>query len=243
MIVLGEISLKELKNEVTQLRADVNRISEALVEQRIGSVERAIASKHMKVYAYQATNYLGDSVQKCINMECSRNQECLETFKDEVNTVLGSVESPNIDEVFKNIQKILTSIQSVIDEAESKPCRTCYSNLKDLIVEQEKNLKQIIGKESEIESSSKVQVDLLIERVLKPLSHQARLRILKTLGQGSAGFSELSEVTDMRGGHLSFHLEQLVDSGLVSQRGRKGEYVITGIGLEVLEKLRAINLR
>ncbi len=241
--MLGEESLKELKKELTQLRAEVKRISEAIVEQRIGSVERAITSKHMKVYADHAESYLGDSVQKCVNMECSRNQECREKFKDEVIAVLGSVENPSIEEVFKIIQRRLTSIQSVINEAESKPCRSCYSNLKDLIVEQERNLKQIRGKESETGGSSKVQVNLLIDRVLKPLSHQARLRIITTLGQGSAGFSELSEVTDMRGGHLSFHLEQLVDSGLVSQNSRKGEYVITGIGLEVLEKLRAINLR
>ncbi|MBD3172141.1 hypothetical protein GF326_06680, partial [Candidatus Bathyarchaeota archaeon] len=123
--MLGEVSLKELKNEVTQLRVDINRISDAIVEQRIGSVEKAIASKHMKVYANQATSYLKDSIQKCVNMECSRNQECLETFKDEANTVLGSVESPSIDEVFKRIHERLTSIQSVINEAESKPCRTC----------------------------------------------------------------------------------------------------------------------
>ncbi len=241
--MLGEIILKELKTEITQLRADINRISETIVKQRLGSVERAMASKHMRVYVGQISSHLRDSVQKCVNRGCSRNQECLETFQEEVDAVMGYVKSPSIEDVFKRIQRRLTRIQSVINEAESEPCRTCYSNLKDLLIEQERNLKQIIGKEPDTGDSTKLQIDLLIDRVLKPLSHQARLKILAALGQGSAGFSELSEITDMRGGHLLFHLEQLVDSSLVSQRGRKGEYIITGLGLEILEKLGSISIR
>jgi DNA-binding transcriptional ArsR family regulator len=241
-MVLGEESLKELKDEVSQLRMDLNRVSEVLLGQRFGSVERAMASKHMRLYVNQATNYLGEAVKNCVNLNCSKKEDCLNKFSDELNSVFEQVESQSLDDVFNGIQDRLNQIQAVIDEAESKPCKACYSNLRDLLVEQDNNLKEIAGYEPRINQSSGINVDVLIERVLKPLSHPARLKIIVALNQGSAGFSELSELTGMRGGHILFHLEQLVASGLMSQSRNKGEYEITELGIEVLRRLRAIAL-
>ena len=240
--MLGEESLKELKEEVSQLRMDLNRVSEALLGQRLGSVERAMASKHLKLYAKQASNYLGDTLKNCVNLNCSKNTECLNMFKDELNSVFEQVKTRSLDEVFNGIEDRLTHIQSIIDEAESRPCEACYSNLRDLMVEQDNNLKEIAGYEPRVNQSSEIHVDVLIERVLKPLSHPARLKIIVALNQGGAGFSELSEFTGMRGGHIFFHLEKLVASGLVSQSRNKGEYEITELGVDVVRRLRAITI-
>jgi len=44
----------------------------------------------------------------------------------------------------------------------------------------------------------------------------------------------------MRGGHLTFHLDQLLSAGLIAQNGRKGDYVITSRGVEVIKKLMTL---
>lgn len=241
-MVLGDVDLKELREEVNQLRHDVNRISQTILDQRIESVENVLTSKHLKIYTNQVSEIMGDSIVRCVNSECNKKNECITKFNDEIKSIYESVETQNIDDAFKNIKARLDRIQEFIDESGSKPCAVCYSNLRNIMVDQDRNLKQIVSYKPQAESRE-IQVDLLIETVLKPLSHPARLRILVALGRGSAGFSELSEVTDMRGGHLLFHLEQLVNSGLVAQSGRKGEYIITELGLDSLQKIGEISLQ
>lgn len=238
-MVFGEAGIKELREEVIQLRHEVNRISQAILDQRIESIENVLTEKHLKLYNNQVSEIIEGTVGRCVNPECSKKNECVTKFNAELKAVFDSVETRSMEDVFNGIQVRLARIQEFIDESGSKPCAVCHSNLRDLIVDHEKNLRQIVGVEPQGESRE-IQIDLLIETVLKPLSHPARLRILVALGRGSAGFSELSEVTDMRGGHLLFHLEQLVDSGLVTQSGRKGEYIISERGLDSLKKIAEI---
>jgi predicted transcriptional regulator len=53
-------------------------------------------------------------------------------------------------------------------------------------------------------------------------------------------FSAFSKLTGLRGGNLLFHLQKLLDSGLIIQQHERGDYMITGKGFRIMEGISAI---
>ncbi|WP_269849568.1 hypothetical protein [Methanosarcina horonobensis] len=53
-------------------------------------------------------------------------------------------------------------------------------------------------------------------------------------------FSAFSELTGLRGGNLLFHLQKLMDSGLILQQHERGDYMITEKGFRILQGLNEI---
>jgi DNA-binding transcriptional ArsR family regulator len=65
---------------------------------------------------------------------------------------------------------------------------------------------------------SGIEPEKLVSEVCKPVANRQRLLMLKALSGESKTFSELSKLTGMRGGNLLFHLQKLLETGMVLQR-------------------------
>lgn len=70
------------------------------------------------------------------------------------------------------------------------------------------------------------------ERMLSPLAHESRIRIMQALYQETLGSSALSEATGLRGGNLYHHLRELVYAGYV--RDDSSGYSLTNTGRPLL---------
>ena len=57
---------------------------------------------------------------------------------------------------------------------------------------------------------------------------------MKALAAETKTFSALSHLTSLRGGNLLFHLQKLMESGMILQRHERGDYMITEKGFRVL---------
>jgi DNA-binding transcriptional ArsR family regulator len=71
--------------------------------------------------------------------------------------------------------------------------------------------------------------------LLAPLSNVTRLKILKNLGKGGKNFAQLERQIGIKGGHLQFHLNNLIQAGYVVQEKPQGKYLITMRGLKALK--------
>jgi DNA-binding transcriptional ArsR family regulator len=71
--------------------------------------------------------------------------------------------------------------------------------------------------------------------LLAPLSHVTRLKILKKLGKGGENYARLERKIGVKGGHLQFHLNNLIQAGYVTQEKPQGKYLITRKGLTALK--------
>lgn len=71
-----------------------------------------------------------------------------------------------------------------------------------------------------------------VERLLSPLAHEARVRLMQALYDGPLGSSELTAATSLRGGNLYHHLKELIRAGYVSER--EGGYAMTNVGRQLL---------
>jgi len=76
---------------------------------------------------------------------------------------------------------------------------------------------------------------LIVKEILDPISNIQRLQILKAVFEGTKTFTEFSELTGLRGGNLLFHLQKLLDGGMILQRHERGDYMITEKGYGVLK--------
>lgn len=73
---------------------------------------------------------------------------------------------------------------------------------------------------------------LWTERLLTPLAHAARIRIMQALWPGKLGSGELSDATDMSGGNLYYHLKELIHAQCVANADNG--YELTELGRQLL---------
>jgi DNA-binding transcriptional ArsR family regulator len=92
-------------------------------------------------------------------------------------------------------------------------------------------------KEEKRQELSTLPEEVIVNGMLEPLSNRQRLQILKATAVETKTFSELSELTGLRGGNLLFHLQKLLDSGMILQRHERGDYMITEKGFRLLNSL------
>jgi DNA-binding HxlR family transcriptional regulator len=71
-----------------------------------------------------------------------------------------------------------------------------------------------------------------VERLLSPLAHEARVRIMQAMYDGPKSPDDLSEATGLRSGSLFEHLKELLDATYVSKQG--GAYDLTPLGCQML---------
>ena len=71
-----------------------------------------------------------------------------------------------------------------------------------------------------------------VERLLAPLAHESRVRIMQVLCEGNCTSSELSVATGLTGGNLYHHLRDLIHAGYVRELA-KG-YALSNVGLQLL---------
>ncbi|MCX6648046.1 MAG: hypothetical protein NTV61_01475 [Candidatus Bathyarchaeota archaeon] len=73
-----------------------------------------------------------------------------------------------------------------------------------------------------------------VERgILDPVAHRARLQVMLSIFRGENRFADFTAATGLRGGHLLYHINKLMDGGLVQQYESK-DYVLTRKGLKTL---------
>lgn len=88
----------------------------------------------------------------------------------------------------------------------------------------------ILDEKSSIGSLDPVAME---EGVLDPVAHRARLQVMLSIFRGDNRFADFTSATGLRGGHLLYHINKLLDGGLIQQYESK-DYVLTRKGLKTL---------
>jgi predicted transcriptional regulator len=75
---------------------------------------------------------------------------------------------------------------------------------------------------------------IVVNDLLEPVANIQRFQIVKSLMTGTRTFSEISQLTGLRGGNLLFHIRKLTESGMILQRHERGDYIITDKGYKTM---------
>ena len=123
-------------------------------------------------------------------------------------------------------------------------CDTCFSEVHRLF-EKQVDLMQSLGiyqsSEQGKESAGEIPDEAVVKDLLEPVANIQRFQILKSLMVQTRTFSDISQMTGLRGGNLLFHIRKLTDSGLILQRHERGDYIITDKGFKTMTAISQLH--
>ncbi|UGV40344.1 winged helix-turn-helix transcriptional regulator [Methanococcoides orientis] len=234
-LIAEEITL--LHEEIAGLRSELNRFRGEVA----GSQTNSLFNEFRNQCAVEMINGSLENAYELIGneeKECPMQTKCiphLVHFFEELGdyTRTGQVTEDNIEKMRSNFDKVKKM-------APFDHCSNCIGKAQGYF-DQQIGMLQTIGVYKN-ETDMQLQVrDLHEEQVSNligdPLSSAVRVRILKSLYNGGRSFTELSKLTELRGGNLLFHLEKLQSKGVIRQRGERGEYQISVQGYETLNAM------
>jgi DNA-binding transcriptional ArsR family regulator len=125
-------------------------------------------------------------------------------------------------------------------------CDGCFDEVNSLFQQQTVLMRslRLYRSREEVRETIDVLPEIEVVRdLLEPMSNVQRMIILKSLAKSPRSFSELSSLTNLRGGNLLFHIQRLTTSGMICQRSGRGDYALADRGMRALEMVNDLYLR
>jgi len=161
---------------------------------------------------------------------------CKSVFTGFLQNNTSLIKQKNVDEGI--ISKKESELKDMKNNAPKKQCERCFCEVSNLFGKQMNLMRSLRIYETNEEKKIdilEIPEELIVKEILDPISNMQRLQILKAVFAQTKTFSEFSELTGLRGGNLLFHLQKLLDGGMILQRHERGDYMITEKGYRVLK--------
>lgn len=233
--------LNSLRQEIKNLRADINRIEDSVLKQRLLSIEETLSQNHLEVYANQRAETIDANISLILKLDCPTREKCLPYFKGKIEDNAQTIKA-GPKKAINDIDNKIAENEAMIEKNKGNACEGCFTEFQKRLKREKRAYQEITLVEdlNKPQKDSNLNVAFLVDNYLEPLANYSRLTILSSVTQGKKSFSELSQITSIKAGHLAFHLRKLVTAKLVAQESTKGDYVITQRGLELIKKIESL---
>ncbi len=155
----------------------------------------------------------------------------MEFLKNSVQHIRDGEVSDELIQSYRERMKVLRK-KGPFDQ-----CDTCFTEVGRLF-EKQVALMKTLGIYQKSPDTADVVAEMPIETVvndlLEPVANIQRFQIVKSLTTGTRTFSDISQLTGLRGGNLLFHIRKLTESGMILQRHERGDYIITDKGYKTM---------
>ena len=233
-------ALSDLQAEVKNLRTELNRLEGSLLRERVKAVEQALSQNRLMQYSAQLQDELNEDLEKIAKPDCQNRLRCIEAFRAVAAENLKMTQQATPTEALEDLDAKIEKIGKTAEKAKGKPCEECHRSFQKKLKREKRAFQTIVLVEKtndEAADDQQMNIDGLVENMLEPLANSVRLRIFLNVYEGKKSFSKLSQISNLKGGHLIFHLKKLLDSGLIAQEENKGDYIITQKGVDVIKKI------
>lgn len=229
--------LEEINKNITSLQDSILSMKTALE-----TVTRREVEKECLAELTLKTNGNIDKFLKERPPDCCTMDRCTRRVEKATSKILRAFTEQGTRPAIEQVKYHVEAATKLHENTEC-PDDKCFKNAINTF----KTLQELL--EATAEASTKVAQDLYtlkswldsdevkeeeICSLLAPLSHVMRLKILKNLGKGGKNHAQLEHQIGLTGGHLQFHLNNLVQAGYVTQEESQGRYLITMKGLKAL---------
>ncbi|MFW9980077.1 MAG: winged helix-turn-helix domain-containing protein [Candidatus Thorarchaeota archaeon] len=239
-----EIQLESLSGEVRGLQDSILFLKSSLDPVIQTEKEKSFVAQFKLHSGRQMSKFLDRRTNNCELWDwCSRRVEratslILQAFIEE-----GPASA--IQEADFHIQSVISMKKDDLQCLDAQECNedccnnivSTFESLKELL---EAYLDRPIERSAAKEISKKDLSHLSSEQMtnlLKPLSNRVRLEILKELGKGGKHYTTIERKLGIKGGHLQYHLDSLLDAGYISKDRSFGNYHLTRQGLRILHTI------
>ncbi|MDK2892768.1 winged helix-turn-helix domain-containing protein [Methanohalophilus sp.] len=227
-----------LCKEITALRSDLNRFRSEVSTNKTKSLFNEFRNQC-------AATVISESVDNAFDLigsegkDCPMWTQCKPTFINFFDELIGYAKNGQLSE--NNIAIMRSQFDKIKKQAaEFDQCSKCFRYVEAYFDRQVEILQKMGIYQNESSRGLQIQdlrEDQVSSLIGESLSSAVRVQILKALYDEGKSFTELSKITKLRGGNLLFHLEKLLDKGLIRQREERGEYQISLQGYHILNSM------
>jgi predicted transcriptional regulator len=233
--------IRELKTEVSGLRTDLKRFIERANQKHVEGVLGDLKKNYAGLFTdHEVETAKGDLSAHMVN-NCKMRGKCYEVFMDFLQNTSQHIRDGQVsDEIIQSYRDQMKAMRS---KGPFDRCDTCFTEVHRLF-EKQVDLMQSLGiyqKAGDTMREPAVPDDSVVKDVLEPVANIQRFQILKSLMVQTRTFSDISQMTGLRGGNLLFHIKKLTDSGLILQRHERGDYVITDKGYKTMTAITQLH--
>ena len=225
--------IRELKTEITGLRTDLKRFIEKANQQHVNAVLADIKKEYTGVIADHQVGTAKTDLSAHMTEDCAMRTTCYGVFMAFLEESAQHITEGNVsDELIQSYRERMKTLRK---KGPYDSCDTCFTEVGRLF-EKQVTLMQTLGIYQK--SPATVEMDIpdkiVVNDLLEPVANIQRFQIVKSLMTGTRTFSEISQLTGLRGGNLLFHIRKLTESGMILQRHERGDYIITDKGYKTM---------
>ncbi len=233
--------LREIRRKLELIHKDVKRMMENSNQNHLD----LMLANLKKDILNSVTSYINEDIETRLENgmveECTMRSTCKSKFKGFLNGNMTLLTQDNVPE--STIKNRIAELIEMKEDAPFEKCEDCFFEVSTLFDKQLKLMRSLqiyrSSKGEKLETCT-ISEEFIVKDVLEPLSNQQRLQILKDMVSESKTFSDLSELTGLRGGNLLFHIQKLLDKDMILQRHERGDYMITSKGFNLLKLISEI---
>jgi len=240
---LGTLTeIRELKAEISGLRTDLKRFVERANQQHVDAVLGGIRKEYACAFANQQICSARADLSHRMVEGCPMNPACYGAFVELLETSAGHIASGTVsEELIRSHREKMAALKK---RAKKEECTTCFNELGRLF-ENQVGLMQTLGiykkENGTADDITGISDETIVKDLLEPVASSQRFQILRSLATGTRTFSDISQLTGLRGGNLLFHIRKLTDAGMILQRHERGDYIITDKGFKTLTAISELN--
>lgn len=234
--ILGKIA--EIEERLTAIQGFIEEIAG-----RRGGVDSSRDQGYAGVLRNTLLEDIESGLERNMIKSCEMRPECRDRFRRFLEEGIEDMGSVVMNEDIGGRRRAL---QEMEDDAPFEKCQVCFKETSRLLEKQARVMRSLNIYREEDEQRSyigSVDADDVVHTILDPVSNGQRFRILQSLADSPKSFSQLSELTGLRGGNLLFHIDKLLERDLIIQKHDRGDYLITDNGLLLLKALAEIYRR
>ncbi|WP_292470845.1 winged helix-turn-helix domain-containing protein [Methanolobus sp.] len=241
---------KNLRSEIISLKKDVNRALERSNNHQTDAMFMELKGDLSRPVLHYMLEDTKDTFEDGFCSECDKKDICKPAFSNLLQEMALLLLKDRVSE------DALVHFRERFDElkgfAVTDNCDGCV-NTASRVFNKQLNLISSLTRAPKENLNCKNNMNIseisddIVGEVCEPLANKQRLAILRSLNSDTRSFSELSKITGLRGGNLLFHIQKLLDTGMILQRTERGDYMITNKGhltlkgmAELYEKLSNI---
>lgn len=235
--------IEKLEDEIRRFRVETKN--------RLELIESEVRKQISLNYSRTIVDYVNRTTldfTKCLT--CQENKEIEQACKQSIISIkqnyIDLLKNGNLSESLKTLDEALITFNEKINYMTDKGnvgCIECFMKEIEVLKINKSFLTQLY----ELESSStnirennnlvnQINPVEINENILNPICHKVRLQILLSIFRGGNRFNDFIEITGLKGGHLLYHINKLLEHEFIQQYASK-DYVLTRKGFKTISLL------
>jgi predicted transcriptional regulator len=236
-----------LDNEIGELRQELQSFR-VETRQRLELIEGEVTKQVSLNYNRAIVDYLQSATLDFIeSMKCERGRDaeltCKQKMKETQRKYLELLKTGKLRDslvALKEAIEVSTGMEKGLASKGNAVCAECMKKEADFLAINSGLLSQLTMIEepmtpflNETRTVGSLDPVAIEQCVLDPVAHRARLQVMLSIFKGENRFADFTVATGLKGGHLLYHINKLLDGGFIQQYESK-DYVLTRKGLKML---------